>query len=36
LLVVENTPEMTIKRAPKKYEYAVNDKLQGYFTNIGA
>lgn len=36
LLVVAKTPEITIKIAPKKYEYAVNDKLQGYFTKIGA
>jgi hypothetical protein len=27
---------MTIKTAPKKYEYAVRDRLEGYFAKIGA
>lgn len=36
LQFVAKTPEMTIKTAPKKYEYAVNDKLHGYFIKIGA
>jgi len=25
-----------MKTAPKKYEYAVRDRLEGYFTKIGA
>jgi hypothetical protein len=36
LSFVAKTPEMTIKTAPKKYEYAVRDRLEGYFTKIGA
>jgi hypothetical protein len=36
LSFVAKVPEMTIRIAPKKYEYAVSDKLEGYFTKIGA
>jgi len=36
LSFVARAPEMTIRIAPKKYEYAVSDKLEGYFTKIGA
>lgn len=34
-LVIENAVT-TIKRAPKAYEYAVTERLAGYFTKIGA
>jgi hypothetical protein len=36
LSFVARAPEMTIGIAPKSYEYAVSDKLEGYFTKIGA
>jgi hypothetical protein len=36
LSFVAKTPEMTIRTAPKKYEYAVSDRLEGYFTKMGA
>lgn len=34
-LVIKNAV-ITIKAAPKKYEYAVTDRLAGYFFKSGA